>query len=167
MSVSVVVDDREPPAVVAAVRAHPDVESVEVRRLDAGDVAVGAVGVERKTSADYLRSALGPGGSDLRSQVGKLRAAYAHPYVLVEGDLADLETRRSGVPAASVRGSMASITARLGVPPVPSPTGRLRPDRRYPGRRRARGPRRGRHGVADRPRPRQRLYAALARRPSR
>jgi ERCC4-type nuclease len=114
-----VVDDREPSALVAALGEHPDVAAVAVRRIPAGDVAIGPVGVERKTSADYLSSALGPTGTDLREQVRKLRDAYEHAYVLVEGDLRDVEAVRPGVAGASVRGSMASITARLGVPVVP------------------------------------------------
>ena len=119
MTVSVVVDDREPAAVPAALRAHPDVASVAVRRLDAGDIAVGDVGVERKTGEDYLRSALGRTGSDLEEQVRKLIAAYDRAYVLLEGDLADVEARWPDVPDASVRGSIASITARFGVPVFP------------------------------------------------
>lgn len=53
MSVTVVVDDREPDAVVEAVRSHPDVTEVVVRRLTEGDLVVGAVGVERKTRSSY------------------------------------------------------------------------------------------------------------------
>lgn len=116
MVVSVVVDDREPREVIAAFETHPDVATVEVRRLATGDIVAGNVGFERKTSADYLQSALGRYGSDLREQVRKLSESYEHAYLLVEGDLADVEEHRPGVAAASVRGSMASITARLGVP---------------------------------------------------
>lgn len=119
MAVTVTVDDREPAAVVAAVRAHPDVDAVDVRRLDAGDLVIGDVGVERKTPGDYLRSALGRRGSDLEDQVRRLAAAYAHAYVLLEGDLADLEGQWDGTAAAAARGSVASITARTGVPVIP------------------------------------------------
>lgn len=119
MSLSVVVDDREPPGVATALRAHADVESVTVRRLAAGDVAAGDVGVERKTSGDYLGSTLGRGGTDLESQVRKLIESYAHGYVLLEADLAGIEANRPGVAPASVRGSIASITARFGVPVIP------------------------------------------------
>lgn len=119
MSVSVAVDDREPAAVAAALRAHPDAESVAVRRLDAGDIATEDVGFERKTSGDYLRSALGRGGTDLEEQVRKLTVAYDHAYVLIEGTFADVEARWPGTSDASIRGSVASITARFGVPVVP------------------------------------------------
>ncbi len=139
MSVAVVVDDREPAGLVAAVRAHPDVESVEVRRLAAGDLVVRGVGFERKTPADYVGSALGRTGPDLEEQVRKLTEAYEHAYVLVEGDIVDVERaagadvgavtspasdagrqRATGVPGTSVRGSMASITARFEVPVIPA-----------------------------------------------
>lgn len=117
MSVAVVVDDREPSRVVDAVRAHDDVERVEVRRLDAGDVVVGEVGIERKTLPDYVRTLVGRGDPDLYDQVRRLTEAYAHPYLLLEAEFpADAD---EGVPAAAVRGSAASVTARLGAPVVP------------------------------------------------
>ena len=119
MSVAVVVDDREPEAVPAALRAHPDVDGVTVRRLVSGDIAIGDVGFERKTGGDYLGSALGRTGTDLEGQVAAMTEAYDHAYVLVEADLDDLEAQRPGVAGASVHGTMASITARFGVPVVP------------------------------------------------
>lgn len=119
MSVSLAVDDREPPGIASALRAHPDVESVDVRRLTSGDVVAEGVGVERKSVGDYLSSALGRGGTDLESQVRTLVEAYDHAYVLLEADLAGLEAHRPNVAAASIRGSIASITARFGVPVVP------------------------------------------------
>ncbi|WP_226022446.1 helix-hairpin-helix domain-containing protein [Halomicrobium salinisoli] len=119
MSVDVTVDDREPAGLVAALRGHPDVDAVAVRRLESGDVVSGSVAVERKTPGDYLRSALGRRGSDLEAQVRAMNEAYEHAYVLIEGDLADVEARWPDVPGAAVRGSLASITARLGAPVVP------------------------------------------------
>ncbi|RDI72299.1 ERCC4 domain-containing protein [Halopelagius longus] len=117
MSLAVVVDDREPAAVAEAVRAHPDVESVESRRLDAGDVVMGNVGVERKTLSDYVSTLIGRRAPDLRDQVRRLSEAYEHSYVLLEAELpADGD---EGVPAAAVRGSAASLTARLGTPVIP------------------------------------------------
>ncbi|QLG61433.1 helix-hairpin-helix domain-containing protein [Halorarum salinum] len=117
MPITVAVDDREPAAVAEAVRAHPDVGAAEVSRLVAGDLVAGEVGVERKTLRDYASALVGRSGPDLYDQVRRLSEAYAHPYVLLEGELpADGD---EGVPAAAVRGSAASITARLGVPVVP------------------------------------------------
>lgn len=119
MAVSVVVDDREPASLVAAFRAHPDVADVEVSRLTAGDVAIGPVGFERKTVGDYLGSVLGRTGTNLREQVQGMVESYAHAYVLVEGTFHDVEEHWAGVEPATVRGTVASITARLGVPVVP------------------------------------------------
>jgi len=119
MSVSAVVDDREPSAVAAALRDHADVDAVEVRRLGAGDIVVRDVAFERKTCDDYLQSTIGRAGSDLESQVRQMNEAYHHSYVLLEGDLREVESRRPGVPDASVRGTVASITARFGTPVIP------------------------------------------------
>ncbi|MFC6824198.1 helix-hairpin-helix domain-containing protein [Halopelagius fulvigenes] len=117
MSLAVVVDDREPAAVAEAVRAHPDVASVESRRLAAGDVVIGDVGVERKTLSDYVSTLIGRRAPDLRDQVRRLSESYEHSYVLLEAELpADGD---EGVPAPAVRGSAASITARLGTPVIP------------------------------------------------
>lgn len=132
MSLSVVVDDREPPAVAEAVRAHADVDAAESRRLAAGDLVMGDVGVERKTLSDYVNTLLGRSSPDLYDQVRRLSEAYPHSYVLLESELpADVDERRSsahrtssgdgdeGVPASAVRGSAASITARFGTPVIP------------------------------------------------
>lgn len=119
MSVAVVVDDREPEAVAAAFRARPDVDAVTVSRLVSGDIVIGDVGFERKTGGDYLGSALGRTGTDLEGQVAAMAQAYDHSYVLVEADLDELEAQRPGVAGASIHGTIASITARFGVPVVP------------------------------------------------
>ncbi|ELY67518.1 ERCC4 domain-containing protein [Natrinema versiforme] len=119
MRVAVTVDDREPAGLVEAVRSHPDVIEVTVERLATGDLAIDSVGIERKTPRDYVTSAMGRGGSDLADQVERMAAAYDHSYVLLEGDFADLESLRTNVSPASIRGSMASITARQGVPVIP------------------------------------------------
>lgn len=119
MQVHVNVDDREPASLVRAVREHPDVASVEVIRLSAGDLAIDGVGFERKTLRDYVGSAMGRSGPDLDDQVRRLVERYDHAYVLLEGNLDDVEGLRTGVPASAIRGSIASITARHGVPVLP------------------------------------------------
>lgn len=117
MPLDVLVDDREPAEVVEAVESHADVDAVEVRRLGAGDVVVGAVGVERKTLGDYVDALIGRSAPDLFDQVRRLAATYDHPYLLLEDQFpADGD---EGVPAAAVRGSAASITARHDTPVVP------------------------------------------------
>lgn len=117
MRVDVVVDDREPRDLVKTVSAQDDVATVDVRRLDAGDIVVGDVGIERKTLADYTSSLIGRGGPDLYDQIRRLSDAFTHSYVLLEDQLpADGDEH---VPAVAIRGSVASITARLGTPVIP------------------------------------------------
>ena len=119
MRVAVTVDDREPAGIVEGIRSHADVTAVVVERLASGDLVIDSVGFERKTLRDYVSSAVGRGGSDLTDQVERMAATYDHSYVLLEGDFADLESLRTRVSPASIRGSMASITARHGVPVIP------------------------------------------------
>lgn len=117
MSFVVVVDDREPATVVEAVRTHADVDAVEVRRLLAGDLVVGDVGIERKTLGDYVNALVGRTPPDLYDQIRRLNGAYTRSYLLLEGELpADGD---EGVPATAVRGSAASITSRLQTPVIP------------------------------------------------
>jgi ERCC4-type nuclease len=139
MRVEAVVDDREPAPVGDAVRNHDDVAGVTVRRLEAGDIVVvgtadgpaaasdgdgdadgslPTVGVERKTPTDYSRSAFGSHGVSLRDQLAKLTATYDHCYLLVEGNVPAMEAA-TGLPPEALRGSIASITARTGVPVIP------------------------------------------------
>ena len=102
---------------VERVRAHADVDAVEVDRLTAGDLVLGEVGVERKTLSDYVNTLVGRSAPDLYDQVRRLRKAYTHPYLLLEAQFpADGD---EGVPAAAGRGSAASITARHDTPVVP------------------------------------------------
>jgi ERCC4-type nuclease len=77
------------------------------------------VALERENSDDYLRSMLDRGGSDLEEEVARMTAAHDHAYVLVEDHLDEIEERRPGVAGASVRGSMAPITARYDAPVIP------------------------------------------------
>lgn len=119
MQVHVTVDDREPAAVIRAVREHPDVASVEVVRLPAGDLAIEGAGFERKTLPDYVSTAMARSGPDLDDQVRRLDERYAHAYVLLEGNLDGIEGLRTGVPASAIRGSIASVIARHGVAVLP------------------------------------------------
>lgn len=117
MDVTVAVDDREPATLVDAVRSHPDVAAVEVGRLDAGDLVIGDVGIERKTLPDYVNGLIGRSSPDLFEQVERLAASFEHAYLLLEAELPADGTE--GVPASAVRGSVASITARRDTPVVP------------------------------------------------
>jgi ERCC4-type nuclease len=119
VKLDVTIDDREPASLVRAVREHPDVLSVEVRRLPAGDIAIDGVGFERKTLRDYVNAAMGRSSPDLDDQVRRLGERYDHAYVLLEGNLDEIEGLRTGVPASAIRGSIASVTARHGAPVLP------------------------------------------------
>lgn len=119
MRVAVAVDDREPAGVVRALRDHPEVSEVTVRRLAAGDVSVGDVGFERKTPTDFVRSAMGRTGTDLRDQLTRMRESYEHAYLLLEGEFGDAEAAVPGFSSAAVRGAAASLMARTGTPVVP------------------------------------------------
>lgn len=117
--ISVTVDDREPEGVIAAVRDHPDVTSVAVERLPAGDLVAESMAVERKTLQDYVSAVMSRSGPDLEDQVSRMADRFAHTYVLLEGDLGDVDNLRTGVSPEAIRGSMASITARHGTPVIP------------------------------------------------
>lgn len=127
LAVAATVDDREPAGVADAVRGHPDVAETRVDRLASGDLVLRPAGAgddhgptvaaERKTPRDFVRSAVGRRGSDLRDQLSRLVADADHAYLLVEGDLADVE-RATGLGASAVGGTVASLMARTGVPVV-------------------------------------------------
>ncbi|ELY58558.1 ERCC4 domain-containing protein [Natronococcus jeotgali] len=119
MRVAVTVDDREPAVVVEAVRGHADVAETAVERLPAGDLVVGPVGLERKTPRDYVNGVMSRSGTDLYDQLERLAERYDHAYVLLEGDVSAFESLRTSVDPTAIRGSMASITARYGVPVIP------------------------------------------------
>ncbi|MFC4450981.1 ERCC4 domain-containing protein [Halorussus aquaticus] len=140
MTLTVALDDREPAGLRRVIEAHDDVDAVEVRRLPAADIAAvdafgtpsdspdsggaerrvaGSVGIERKTVDDYVSSALGTTGTDLREQVEKMADAYDHAYILLEGDLSDVGARRPGLSSAAVHGTMASFAARHDTPVIP------------------------------------------------
>ena len=72
MRVAVTVDDRELPGVIDTVRAHDDVAEAAVERLVAGVLAVGAVGLERKTPRDYVNGVMSRSGPDLYDQLERL-----------------------------------------------------------------------------------------------
>lgn len=124
-SVAVTVDDREPIGLIDAVRENPDVESVTVERLPAGDLVAGSTAIERKTLRDYVSAVMGRSGPDLTDQVERMSERYDHAYVLLEGDLGGFDALRTGVSPAAIRGSMASITARQETPVIPCSDRRL------------------------------------------
>lgn len=89
--------------------ANPDVQSVTVTQLEAADIVVGDVGIERKSWSDYVASMEDGRFAEQDAKMG----AYDAAYILVEGDLADTETlAHTQMSGASIRGHMASLTAR-------------------------------------------------------
>lgn len=135
-TVSVVVDGREPEAVVDALAKHPEVSNVKVSMLDVADLVVGknleveeglvtgdvAAAFERKTPSDWIGSIK---EGKLNRQVDELMHRYSNSYLLFEGDLSEVTTpEHSGMKPASIRGSMAKYTA-LGAPVLLCSTPRL------------------------------------------
>jgi Fanconi anemia group M protein len=85
--------------------------SVAVRRLEAGDVAIGdQVLVERKTTNDLVGS-LADGR--LFRQARQLAQRAARPIVILEGDPTDIETR---VDPGSYRGALLALTVGFRIP---------------------------------------------------
>lgn len=111
--VHVIIDSNEVaqnPEIVGKVYEHEEVESYEEKDLPAADLEIEGIGFERKTPSDYIGS-LKKGR--LTEQTHKLGQRYEHAYVLYEGDLVQSEQPfKSGMEATSIRGSMASLTAR-------------------------------------------------------
>lgn len=112
-TVQAVVDVHEPGTLAKRVGRHEDVERWAIAGLDSADLVVGGVGFERKTPADFVASLT---DGRLMGQAEKLTDAFDHAYILVEGRLTDFETLAySAVPGTSVRGMMASLSARHGI----------------------------------------------------
>ena len=116
--VHVIIDVNEPGEVTAAIDSHEDVESYELARLPAADLEIEGIGFERKTLADYSTSLT---GKRLTEQTIKLKQRYEYAYILLEGDLSNTMSpwRESNISPESLRGSMASLTAREGLPVIP------------------------------------------------
>lgn len=119
--VHVIIDVNEPGEITASVDGHEEVEDYSLDRLPAADLEIQGVGFERKTMSDYASTMMSNGR--LRNQVAKLNERYDHAYILVEDDLSQTvnpwKATNSNVKGESLRGSMASITAREGIPVIP------------------------------------------------
>ncbi|MCZ7392610.1 MAG: DEAD/DEAH box helicase [Candidatus Methanoperedens sp.] len=87
---------------------------VSLTTLEVGDYVVSdRVGIERKTSEDFLATLLD--GRDLFSQISDLVRAYERPLLIIEGE--GLYTTRQIHPN-SIRGVLAAITIDFGVPVI-------------------------------------------------
>jgi DNA excision repair protein ERCC-4 len=117
-SVTVLADRNEPMRVRMLSLNHPDVTDWGEAFLDAADLVVNGVGFERKTPSDFAASMT---EDRLDEQVEKLGEAYDHAYILLEGCFGDFDRLgHSSLNPQSARGKAASITARNGIPVIPT-----------------------------------------------
>lgn len=116
---TVVVDVHEPMDIKMLLLNHDDVGDWLEESLDAADIIVNGVGFERKTPSDFESSMTGH-QDRLDEQVEKLGEAFDHAYILLEGSFADFEDTHSDMNPQSARGKAASVTARHGIPVIPT-----------------------------------------------
>lgn len=116
---TVVVDLNEPDDVRMLTLGHPDTDNWNEVVLDAADVVVNGVGIERKRPGDFAASML---EDRLDEQVRKLSDAYDEAVILIEGNgFADFSTLdHTRLNPQSARGKAASIHMRHGIPVVPT-----------------------------------------------
>lgn len=116
--VTVVVDVHEPDDLRMLSLGHPDVDNWKEAPLDAADYVVNGVGFERKTPSDYATSLL---NDRLDEQVEKLKEVYEEAYILLEGGFDDFSSLpHTSINPESLRGHAASVTARHGIPVIPT-----------------------------------------------
>jgi Fanconi anemia group M protein len=105
----VVVDDRESSSRVVEHLAELGTR-VDLRRLDAGDYAIGdRILVERKTARDFVTTLV---DRDLFGQLRALADASLRPVLIIEGG--NIYTERNIHPNA-IRGTLAAIVVDLGI----------------------------------------------------
>lgn len=80
----ILVDSLEPPQIAASIAAHPLLCQPEVRRLEAGDVWIDNLIIERKEPADLLASIA---DARLFNQVAAMRSLSEWVYVVITGQL--------------------------------------------------------------------------------
>lgn len=116
---TVVVDLNEPESIRMLALAHPDTDNWNEVVLDAADVVVNGVGIERKRPGDFAASML---EDRLDEQVRKLKDAYDESAILIEGNgFADFNSLdHTRLKPQSARGKAASIHMRDGIPVVPT-----------------------------------------------
>lgn len=123
-SFEVKADDREPEAVLKALRALPGVR-VAVRRMRLGDYLVdGRLLVERKTLPDFALSVV---DGRLFAQASRLAAADLPRALLLEGAASDVG--RTGVRREALQGALVTVGLLFGIPVLrsrdPGETARL------------------------------------------
>jgi ERCC4-type nuclease len=127
--VSLIIDSNEESQGIEAVETfvmHEDVENFTIEPLETGDFIVEDCIFERKTPSDFA-SSLQEGR--LREQVERLAASDYRPFILIEGDMSDFSNlEHSQMPPKSLRGMVASIIGRNGIPVVFCSTPKLLAD---------------------------------------
>ena len=115
--VQVIVDTREPNSVLGDVAAHPLVHNCEQEALPWGDLRIGDVAIERKTPRDLASSIV---DNRLFEQTrGLAEAEFSTAVVLLEGEFTEVSNLRySTLPPTAIRGAVASVLIRAGVPTI-------------------------------------------------
>ena len=109
-AIKILVDHRESRSPVIRYCASKGVE-IESQQLDVGDYILSSrIGVERKNVDDFLSSLI---DGKLFQQIRKLRAAYARPILIIEGE--GLLTKRN-ISHNAIFGSIVSIIVDYGTP---------------------------------------------------
>ncbi|XGI83835.1 DEAD/DEAH box helicase [Halorutilales archaeon Cl-col2-1] len=110
--VVVVADQRETKSSVVKEIDRSDDVDVRLETLDVGDyVASSRVGVERKTTDDFVSSITGE--RSIFEQVKNLSSNYSSPMMVVEGSPEELYSK--GVHPNAVRGALTSVSVDFGV----------------------------------------------------
>lgn len=103
-----VLDIHEPESMYDLLEQNEDIESTMVAPLDAADIIIDGIGFERKTWDDYAASIK---DGRLEDQDDKM-SRFIASYIVVEGDLTGSDETYSSISGSSLRGHMASMTAR-------------------------------------------------------
>jgi Fanconi anemia group M protein len=107
---TIIIDSRELASNVARELLEYGIVS-KPKLLDVGDYILSdRVGVERKTTEDFLQSII---DNRLLKQILNLRQSYTRPILIIEGR--GIYSKR-GVHPNAVRGALASITVDFGIP---------------------------------------------------
>lgn len=108
---SIIVDDREPRTVVAALEAHGDCH-VTVQRLPLGDYLVDdRMLFERKTLPDFVVSVL---DGRLFRQASRLAASKRRGIIILEGTVRDIASH--GIAREALQGALISVSVIFGIP---------------------------------------------------
>jgi len=114
----VVADTHEPDKIKNLTLGHPDTDQWKEITLDAADIVVNGVGIERKRPDDFASSML---EDRLDEQVEKLKDAYDDAAILIEGGFDDFSSlSHTSLNPQSARGKAASIHMRHGISVVPT-----------------------------------------------